>query len=499
MAALRLSFLRNLGVSWLTHGASLAIGFFLMPYVLHTLGDGSYGTWVFICSITSYATLLYLGFGETLGRYVAQFQARKEWDRLNDIVSLIVSIYVGMGMVAVTIAATLAAVAPYVFDWPMEQIQEIRTVMLLLGMNVAVGLCGSAFGGVLIGLRRFDIERGLACGADLLRLVLLLMFLQREQGLVIIAAVFLTVTLLENLGHVYYAFKLVPDLSIRWKHVKGSVLRDCLQFSGFGFLNAVAWQLTYATDTIVIGCYFGAKAIVPYQIALRLCHLLGQPILKIAEICMPTAGALHAESNGDGLRRLVMKAMGVSFLLAAGLFTGAAFFGDWLIANWVGTKYLSGHALLLVLFGTQVIVLPVGVLRSALFGMGCVRFPALLYVVEAAVNLSLSLALCGPLGLMGVALGTAIPMLVLEAGVMLPYGLRKLGIQPWQLLRDSIGPQLLPLGALLLYAKYVDSITQSQGDWFLLAAITVGGGVALGAGWLTYTALQRLSCRRAAA
>lgn len=497
MATDRRSLLWNVCASWVSHGVSLTIGFFLMPFVLRTLGDSAYGSWVFINSIAGYAALMYLGFGDTIAKYVAQYHARREWDRLNGIVSFIVSVYLCMGGVALAIAGVLAIFASHLHDWLPNELHEIRLVIVILGLNVATGLAGSAFGGVLAGLRRFDLDRCVGFCGDMVRLSLLILFLHRERGLVTIASVYFVVTLVESTAYVVLAYRMVPQLSIRLRHQNLSALRDCAAFSGFAFLSAIASQLIYATDTVVIGFLLGTEAIVPYHIALRLCQFLRLPIQKIADICMPTAGALHAQSEDKHLQRLVVKVMGISFLLAAGLFTGAMFFGDRLIVSWVGSQYAESHRLLLVLFGVQVIALPAGVLRAVLFGIGYVRVPSLVYLAEALVNLGLSLALCGPFGLMGVALGTAIPVVVFELGILLPYGMRRLDIRPWELVRDTVGAQLLPLTALLAYAVYVDSITLARRDWLSLVVITTGGGVVLAAGWATHAVLHRRHLRRA--
>ncbi|MEZ5948647.1 MAG: polysaccharide biosynthesis C-terminal domain-containing protein [Planctomycetaceae bacterium] len=49
-----------------------------------------------------------------------------------------------------------------------------------------------------------------------------------------------------------------------------------------------------------------------------------------------------------------------------------------------------------------------------LTGTGYVRLPALLFAAEAAVNLILSLILIRWWGVVGVALGTLIPLLLME-------------------------------------------------------------------------------------
>lgn len=84
------------------------------------------------------------------------------------------------------------------------------------------------------------------------------------------------------------------------------------------------------------------------------------------------------------------------------------------------------------------------------------------------------------------AWGTAIPLVVIECGVLLPYAVRTLKLDGRRLFREAVLPQLPPLAALLVYCEAVSHLTLSPG-WGPLLAITAGGGVALGAVWLLIT------------
>jgi len=68
----------SLCASWAAHAVTLLVGFFLMPYVLHTLGKGQYGAWIFISSFVSYTGLMYLGLGDAIKRFVATYHARQD-------------------------------------------------------------------------------------------------------------------------------------------------------------------------------------------------------------------------------------------------------------------------------------------------------------------------------------------------------------------------------------------------------------------------------------
>lgn len=491
MTSIRRSMHWNVGASWFVHLASLIIGFFLMPFVIHVLGDKQYGVWVFINCIAGYAGLLYLGFGATISRYVAKYSAEENWQKLNEVATLVFAVYLGMGLLALLIAGVIALLVPYFPIWESHSVLEIQIVVLMLGLNVITGMTGSVYGGVLIGLRRFDLERGISFTCDVARLILIVLFLQQTWGIVIIATIYWIVTLIENLGYLWLAYQQLPTLSIHRRHLNWSIYKECSEFSGFAFLNAIAQQLIYATDTIVIGVVIGEAAITPYFIALRLCQYLRTPIEKVSAICMPTAGALQARVDTGALRELLGRALGLTFTLSAGTLIGAYYFGGALIQTWMGPGFESTSSLLIILLIGQVVALPVGVLRSIMFGMGQIRVPSLVYLMEAVANLVLSLCLAFVMGVDGVAWGTSIPVIIFELGIILPLGLRQLDCSVRQVLRESIVPQLLPLAGLWIYSNQVALHFPNHHNWPALILITSGGGAVIGLAWLFEYFLER--------
>jgi O-antigen/teichoic acid export membrane protein len=489
----------NLFASWMAHAVGLVVGFFLMPYVLRILGDRSYGTWIFISSFAGYAGLMYLGFGATISRFVATYHSQKDWERLRQIFNVTLAIYSLMGLLVMLIAVALAAAAPWLHHWDGESVSQIRLVILILGLNVALGMTGSVFGGVLHGIQRFDLERGIAVLSDFVRVTVTILFLSNQYGLVTLAAIFLGITLLENSIAIAMVFQFVPELKIGRAWLKWGILKECLNFSAYALVGTVASQLMYATDSIVIGCLLGPQAIVPYYIARRLTDFLRKPILQIGDVCMPKAGQLATASRGGEQQRLIERSLMVALALSAGLFIGCWYFGDDLIRNWVGEKYADSHVLLLILFGAQVIALPLGVLRSILFGMGNVRAPSLMFLGEAIANLVLSLILIQIWGPTGVAIATAVPIFLVELFVLLPYVIRNLKLDAWHLAKATIGPVLLPMAALWLYSAEVSRQVHQIDGWAALFAVAAGGGaVLLGTAAVEWFLLKRSQTSRPA-
>ena len=474
----------NLMASWGNHLVGILIGLFLMPYVLTTVGDAQYGLWLFICSFAGYSGLLNLGFGDTVSRFVAHHHAKNEADRINQVVSTVGLIYLGMTAFIIDLAGILAWLAPWLYDWGDTSITEIRWVIVLLGANVAVGMLGSVFGGVIIGLQRIDLERGFQTLSGFARLGLTVLLLQEEHALVTLATIFLLTTLVENIGYLTVVFRQMPGLRIGRRYLNRDTFKECFGFSMFALLENLAGKLIDATDTIVIGVMLGTRYIIPYFVAHRLMTFIVQPLQLIGGIFMPRGAELGANEHDESLRALVQKGLGASFLLTAGFFIGAWFFGGVVLETWVGRSYEQSHLILLILLGAQVIATPLHVLRGVLFGMGHVKVPAILYFIEALANLALTLILLKPLGLVGVALGTAIPIVLVELCVLLPYALSILHFRKAHFFQGVVVPQVVPLVALWCYSFAVGVTFVVSPSWIPVLLVAAGGGVVLGASWL---------------
>lgn len=174
-----------------------------------------------------------------------------------------------------------------------------------------------------------------------------------------------------------------------------------------------------------------------------------------------------------------------------GFLIGAYFFGPTLMATWVHKSYPQSQTILLILLAGQLVGTPMKVVTSVLFGMGEVRRPSLIYVIEAIANFLLSLSLIYRLGLIGVALGTVIPLYLVELGLLLPFAMKRLEFEPRRLLKEIAGPQLAPLVALWSYSYFVWSHVPLDPGWVRIVVIAAGGTAVLGATWLAQHKLWR--------
>ena len=148
-----------------------------------------------------------------------------------------------------------------------------------------------------------------------------------------------------------------------------------------------------------------------FAVANSLIIYLMEFVIAIAAVVSPMATKLSTQGKMDELREIFLKwsKVALSLSMLAGLFLivlGPKFIGWWIDPSF---EHPSGDVLQ-ILMVSSFLFLPVrGVALPILMGLGKPKAPTIAFVAAGLLNLTLSIALARPLGLVGVALGTAIP------------------------------------------------------------------------------------------
>ena len=91
---------RNVTTRYLAIATDALIGLVLLPFNVHHLGTAAYGLWMLTASMTTYFSVLDLGFGGSVVRFVAQYRAKRDARGLNEIASTMFVIFSVLGVVA---------------------------------------------------------------------------------------------------------------------------------------------------------------------------------------------------------------------------------------------------------------------------------------------------------------------------------------------------------------------------------------------------------------
>jgi O-antigen/teichoic acid export membrane protein len=412
--------LKNVAVNWLLTLTNIAVTAVLMPYSLHALGDQAYGTWLLIASVTGYLNLLQLGVPMASVRHLTQRVAVDDDGGVEAVLATCVGLFAALAGAALLVSGALLAAFLLGYDIPPALRTSAAAAFMLLSVTLSLRFIGQVAPSVLIAHHDFVARGAILIVALLARFAFTLVVLGRSRSLVALAAAQALQLVLEIGLTLAYIRHRYPKVRLRLRRFDRTAARGILGFSVYVLVLNVGGQLAFQTDSLVIGKALDVGLIPAFTVASSVLVYLMEFIIGIAAVMMPMATALQARGQQGELRALFLKWSKIAATLTAlpTLFLLVA--GPPLLGVWIGPAYAesSGRVLQVLAIG-NLLFLPVrGVALPLLLGIGRPKHATLAFLATGVANLVLSVALARPLGLVGVALGTAVPNAVFAAAVL---------------------------------------------------------------------------------
>lgn len=469
------SLLLGAATNWAAFAATLAVGFFLAPYLVRSLGDARYGVWCVVESILAYFTLFDLGIAACLVRFVAKHHATGERAELNRIVSACLGLFL---LAACGVLLLGGAITPLVaprLEQKLGSPGDVLPFMLLMLANLALTLPLSVFPTMLDGLQRFGAKSAGRLFCLAIRVGGIVWVMETRPGLLPLAFVFTATNLLEHAIMAVLCFRFLPGLQLSYRQIDHVTLKRVRGYSVDAFLAMLAGRITVQTGAIVVGGFLTVAAAAHYALAARLVDMAKNLLRSATTTLTPAVSEREAIGDLDGVRSVLLDGTRWVLYLVLPIHLGLLAFGRPFFARWVGGPQYAEWCFpaMAVLSATLTIGVAQSVASRILYGMGKLTLFARLALVEAVVNLGLSLALVEPLGIVGVAIAVAVPN-VLFCLFAITYACRTLNVGAWRYLFTS---WLKPLCAACVPAVVWIAVTPAEATW-----VSIALGIAAGLG-----------------
>lgn len=402
--------LKNVGSGWFSLAVNVVVGFFLSPFILHRLGDEAFGLWILIFSLTGYYGLFDLGIRSSIVRYVARYSATGQHQELNRLISTAILSYSAIGIVSMSITLVATYYVNSIFRIPAEFGTTARWLLLMVGTSVSLGFPLGVFSGVLEGVQRFYFLYSVNIISTILRAVLIVVALQHGGGLLTVALITVSLPLLNQLVNAIAGLRLL-QLRLGYRYVNRASLKLIASYSGTTFIIIIGGRLRFKTDAMVIGTFVSASAITYFAVGSRLVDYASEVVSSLAQIFIPMSSQSQAKGDVDGLRKIFVVGNRVCALIIFPITAVLTILGKSIIEAWVGPKYVAAsYPVLLVLLYPTTLMLAQSASGRTLWGMAKHRTWAWVVLAEGISNLVLSIVLVRPYGIIGDAIGTAIPL-----------------------------------------------------------------------------------------
>ena len=407
---------RNIGWTYLSWAATVASGIVLTPVVVRHLGSEEYGVWAFVGSLAAYVALLDLGLSPAFVRFAAEARGRRSAEDLRALASVGLYLYGAIGVLATLVGLALAWLTPVFIDLRDELVTPARVAAALLVLSMAVRFPLGLYANLLIGQQRYDVVAGAGLAATVIYAALVLALLPNGDGVVLLAAISLTVAVLRLAVPLLWVRRELGSVRPRRRDLTRERMRQLLKVSGDNVLIHVSARVVFTSDVIVVGVVLGPEAAAYYAVAAKLFSMAFGVGTAGPNLLFPAFAQL--EGSAEQTRQSILLRDGLRIGMAGMLIVALPLllYPDLLIEAWIGGGFADSTPVLAILAAALLFQLPQHISSQYLMARGLQRPVALVAFAAAAANVGLSIMLALSVGIWGVALST---LLVNTASIFL--------------------------------------------------------------------------------
>jgi len=410
----------------------------LTRVLVHGLGNFYYGLWVLVSSVLDYYGLLDMGVRYSMQRFVARYGGANERQALNETFMTGASMAACIATAAFLLCAVLLIVLPGFFKLSGESRSLFRTLLVIQTFTLALDFPARIMGAYLCGLHRFDLFNGAGITWGVSRG--LVFWAVIRMGGKVTAIALAQLIIVAGMFVLYWAFVKFadPQLSLGWKHTSWARTRELIHFSVFVFISDLGDRLRFYTGVIIISRMLSVALSTPWNVITKLMDTFKMAFYPITGPLNTEANRLEGGQKFEASRNLFLRSTKICMLLAFAGTTVLVTHGRDILHFWIGEGFTSNYNVLFVLAIGYCVILGQSASNVFLYVRSRQRQLAAWTLAEGLTNVMLSIYWSRHYGILGVALGTTVPMLIVRLGIQPFYTLHVMEVTWSEYLTKSL-------------------------------------------------------------
>ena len=460
-------FWRNTASNYARTITRLLLGLVLFRLLYSNLSEVEFGYWSLLWSLFGYGVLLDFGFGFTAQKVVAEKTTRGDTEGLNRLMATLVWTYVGLAVVLFAVFSAIRGPFLSGIEIPATERGPFTAAYYIFFLGLALNFPFGLFPEILRGLQRLYLANWLNTASTVLNFAGIVTALWLDAPFIWIIGISVVTTLLPNVAAAFMAARLIPGFSLHPRLFELGSVRAQLGFSMVAYCITFSNLIMAKSDQLVLGLTLGVAAIALYQASYKVAEMFNMFTLQLQDALSPAAASLHASGDTAGLKDLLLRTSRLTFLVSTPLYLLCAFYLDGLIRLLTGMEtvsheiWLTGQILLLAIYSSQ---MTNSCTKRILMMCGFERRLLAVSLTDAGANVFVSVVLALQIGIVGVALGTLIPTVVVGWIWVLPVTLRYLDLKGSQLFSYLLRATTVPLLVCLVLLILLHFIAPLPGD-----------------------------------
>lgn len=378
------------------------LSFFATRTIVKSLGNQDYGIYALVLGFVGYS--FNFSFGRSITKYVSQYRASGENEKIPDLISSAFLINLIVGLFSISIICFFANwLVLVVLKIDAEMQSKSVTALYIASAIIFVSMLSQIFNSILQGIHRFDVYSKIFNFNNFALLSGNLVLAILGYKLISLFVWNLIITCVTCVIFAVGAKKLLPEFKLSLKF-QPETLKLILKYS-YGIIGyQILSNFLLLFERSWISRHLGLETLTYYVVPMTLSFIIHNFISSLIIVIFPLASELKADS--EKLLRLYLMASKVVVLFA--VFMGTTLISESYIflSLWMGAEFAEKSWLLLIVHTvTYSLVAIQAVSWQMTEGLGYPNYNFLIFLVCLVISLSLMVGLTSSLGSVGVAIG----------------------------------------------------------------------------------------------
>lgn len=393
---------------------SMMVSIVSTPMMLRYLDKDAYGLSILFFQLANYLSSFDLGIGTAVIRQLAMYRGDDEHNQLmvNQILSTGTIAAGILGLVVTIVAFFFAPFVPAIYHLRPDLASDAVPIICWMGLYAGLQFLQRGTGGLFFAHHRQTLIGTSTFVVSLTGTILTVVLLYYGVGLW--SFVYSSYFQLIGTGIVQFLLlrRYYPHLRILFRHFNPKLLRELFNYGIFLFINGVAGLIIMQTDRLVIGQVISLAAVSVFSLTTRIPEVVMGLIAKVMDNATPALMEITTRESDEQARVQYKRILVLVTALCMLSFWLVISLNGWFIALWVGPSFFAGKLVLVLAMGITVQQTLVRTGSSFLYAKGITRSVSLMGLVEAPINITLSIFLGHRIGLPGVLIGTLVASLL---------------------------------------------------------------------------------------
>ena len=402
----------NIKYSAISQIITFVVGLALFPFIVSHTSKEIYGAYLLVMTFIGYFGVLDFGVTTAVTKYTAEFMGGGDREKVGKIINSSLFFYIIIGFIAATALLILSFCFEHIF-----KIGSANAIIMRQLFWVAAGASliiwpGRTFDGILYGLQRFDWLAINGIATTIFTAISAYIIFTNNLGMVwFLVASYFFIILRCLASYIILRYRILK-INFCFPYFDKETLKMIFGFSSFLFLSNLVALLIYDFDSFVIGAFASVGAITLYSVGYSLQNGIRAVNGLMTGPLFPASAEMEGRNDQDSQKELLFKGTKYMTMIFVPMVIITIIFAELFINNWMGPGFAASVLPAQILISFWIFDNTGNIGMSLLTAKGYVKLIFKINALSAILNLGLSLILVKPLGILGVVLGTTIPMIL---------------------------------------------------------------------------------------